>query len=208
LELINFLTAYGVAPFAGALAAMFVFFFVEAILSMVAGVGVTHFVQSAMSSHHLPDTSFTNWLFVKEVPLMLVLSTFISAFGLGGITTQALHMWLFDVPYGRLEASPVVYLLALAFAFVATHYLAKLIGKMQLVSTTALEPHEFIGGVATLTSKVARKGYAGSANFTDKHGYVHLLMVEPVTDEEIFNEGNRVELVHKASASLYHARRT
>ena len=203
MDPLAFLTDPVVAPFAGALAVMLLFFVVELLLTLLAGTGLAHLLGSLAESHWLPDASLVNWLLLKETPLMMVLIAAIGGFGLAGTGYQLIALTAGGHLAPLLDAS----IFASICAVFSVRGLGMIFRKLNLVSTTALEPQEFLGNVATVTSLEARQGYAASAKFTDRHGYVHLLMVEPSTHEETFVEGDRVVLCERASASLFRARK-
>jgi hypothetical protein len=198
-----FLTAPVVAPFAGALAVMLAFFVLELLLTVIAGTGLAHLLGTLAESHWLPDASPVNWLLLKETPLMMVLMAAIGGYGLAGIGYQLIAV----SATGRLAPLLDASIFAAICAVFTIRGLGMIFRRLNLVSTTALEPQEFLGNVATVTSLEARQGYAASANFTDRHGYVHLLMVEPSSSDEVFVEGDRVLLCERASASLFRARK-
>ena len=203
MDPVAFLTDPVVAPFAGALAVMLAFLILELLLSLLAGTGLAHVLGSLAESHWLPDASPVNWLLLKETPLMMVLMAAIGGFGLSGVGYQLIALGATGHLAPRLDAS----IFATLCAVFSIRGLGMLFRRLQLVSTTALEPQEFLGNVATVTSLEARQGYAASAKFTDRHGYVHLLMVEPSSRDEVFVEGDQVVLCERASASLFRARK-
>jgi hypothetical protein len=203
MDPLAFLTDPVVAPFAGALAVMLAFLVLELLLSLLAGTGLAHVLGSLAESHWLPDASPVNWLLLKETPLMMVLMAAIGGFGLSGVAYQLIAFGATGHLAPRLDAS----IFAVICALFWIRGLGMVFRRLQLVSTTALEPQEFLGNVATVTSLEARQGYAASAKFTDRHGYVHLLMVEPSSRDEVFVEGDRVVLCERASASLFRARK-
>ena len=203
MDPVAFLTDPAVAPFAGALAVMLLFFLVELVLTLSAGTGISHVLGSLAEAHWLPDASLVNWLLLKETPLMMVLISAIGGFGLAGTGDQLIALTATNHLAPLLDAS----IFAVICAMFSVRGLGMVFRKLNIVSTTALEPQEFLGNVATVSSPEARKGYAASAKFTDRHGYVHLLMVEPGSHDEVFVEGDRVVLCERASASLFVARK-
>jgi hypothetical protein len=125
---------------------------------------------------------------------MMVLMAAIGGFGLSGVGYQLIALTATGHLAPVLDAS----IFAGICAVFSIRGLGMVFRKLKLVSTTALEPQEFLGNVATVSSPEARQGYAASAKFTDRHGYVHLLMVEPSTSGEVFVEGDRVVLCERA----------
>lgn len=201
MEFITLALAPAVAPFVGALAVVLVLFVVEVVLTLIAGSGCTSLMESLVSMDSLPDTSFTNWLLVREVPLLMTILSFLMGFGSSGLLLQ--------VVAAHTLGSPLPFLLMLvpttAFGAATVRMLALSFKKMRVVHTTALTPQEFIGQVATLTSPEARQGYSGEASFTDRHGYTHYLMVEPDSAQVVFTQGDKVVLDSKVSDALYRA---
>ena len=99
---------------------------------------------------------------------MMVLMAAIGGFGLSGVGYQLIALGATGHLAPRLDAT----IFAVLCAVFSIRGLGMLFRRLQLVSTTALEPQEFLGNVATVTSLEARQGYAASAKFTDRHGYV------------------------------------
>jgi hypothetical protein len=133
---------------------------------------------------------------------MVVVSA-LGGFGLAGTAFQFVAL----TATGHLLPLQDATLFACLCAIVSIRVLGMLFRKLNLVSTTALEPKDFLGSIATVTSPQARAGYAASAKLTDRHGYVHLLMVEPSQADETFLEGDHVIICEQASASLFKARK-
>ncbi len=193
--------APAVAPFTGALAVVAVVFVIEVILTLLAGTGFSNLVDALVSPDSLPDTSFTSWLLVREIPLLMVVLSFLAGFGTSGLVLQLAANQVLDQPLPLLLMLVPAALLGLG----AVRMLALAFQKMRLVHTTALEPEAFIGQLATLSSPEARQGYSGSASFVDKYGHTHYVMVEPASPDETFSQGDKVVLELKASSSLYRA---
>ncbi|MEO6363781.1 MAG: OB-fold-containig protein [Caldimonas sp.] len=203
MDVASFLTDPAVAPFSGALAVILAFFVFELLLTVLAGAGLSHLLGSLGETHWAANGSVVNWLLLKEVPLMMVIVATIGGFGLAGTGFQGIA----QLATGHLLPLTDASIFATLCAVVSIRGFGMLFRKMMLVSTTALEPSEFIGNVAEVTSPVARVGYAASAKFTDRHGYVHLLMVEPGSADDVFVAGDHVVLCEQASASLFKARK-
>ena len=73
--------------------------------------------------------------------------------------------------------------------------LAKLIPKDE---TTAVSTDSFVGRVATITLGTARKGEPAQAKLTDRHGQTHYVMVEPDSEDTVFEAGDSVLLIEQA----------
>lgn len=203
MEIFNTLLAPALAPYLAALAVVLVVFVLEVLLTVLMGLGCSDLVEALVSTDSLPDSSFLNWLLVREVPLLITILAFLTGFGAFGLALQGLSAHFFDatVP-GTISIA-----LSLLFGVVCIRYLTLAVTKLGLVGTTALPPAEFIGQVAMLTSTCTYKGYAGEACFTDRHGYTHYVMVEPLEPSDTFAQGEKMVIVSQASLALYHVRK-
>lgn len=202
LEALQVFFTAPLAPFTAALAAALVLLTVEIALTSLAGAGFGDLMETLVSADSLPDTSFTNWLLLREMPLMMSIGSFICGFGLTGLSIQALAMAWADGPVAVAVAS----LVAAVGGLLAIRVLGNLLRTLKFNTTTAVSPDEFLGGKATMTN-VASTGNAGTANFVDRHGYTHELMVEPADGGVTFAEGDVVVLDARVSLCRFHARK-
>lgn len=203
--LITFLTHAAVAPFSAALLAVVAVGILEVVLSLIVGAGLTDATEAVMAGHDLPDTGVTNWLLLKEIPILMAILTLFAGYGIGGLATQGILNSLLGEPFS--PALPVHVVGALT-GFGLLRGVTGFFRKLRMTgAAAAIEPAEFIGGTAVLTSPTAYPGYPGAANYTDKNGYTHIVMVEPEFTDVTFKEGDRIELSAQASASLFQARK-
>ncbi|MEP6011570.1 MAG: OB-fold-containig protein, partial [Parasphingorhabdus sp.] len=63
--------------------------------------------------------------------------------------------------------------------------------------TTAVSIDDLTGRRATIDIGTAKPGFPARAKAKDRHGYSHALMVEPDSDDGIFNAGEEVLLVRR-----------
>jgi ABC-type multidrug transport system fused ATPase/permease subunit len=179
------------APFTGALLAVIVILATEVTLTALAGSGLSDILDSLIETHSLPDSSFTNWLLVKELPMLIVICSLLASFGicgllLQGVLTQALHLPL-----------------SLLGALAAVRAMAKALSGLKLVHSSAVSPASFIGQRVTLNSPQASQGYAGAASFIDRYGATHTLMVEPTLPDVTYTAGEVLTVAERVSIALY-----
>ena len=73
--------------------------------------------------------------------------------------------------------------------------------------SSALKEESFVGQMATITLGKASKGSPAEAKVTDHHGQTHYFMIQPESEEEIFQQGEQV-LLSKPAPSGFFAIRT
>lgn len=202
MEFINLLLSAPLAPFSAALAAALVFLVVEVTLSAIAGSGFSDLLGAFVSPDALPDASFTNWLLLREMPLMMALMGFVCGFGLSGLAVQGVVNGVTDAYLPTSAACAF----AVGGGLGCVRLLGSVLHKLKFTNTSALQPEEFLGRVATMTA-IASPGEPGTAKFTDQHGYTHMVMVEPLEVGAAFNEGDTVVLDRRMSLSVYAARK-
>lgn len=197
MDVISFLLLPSVAPFSGALAVVAILFIFELCLTLTAGTGACSAFDALM-----PDAiadSFLNWLLIRDVPMLAVLATLVFGFGASGVAANAAYLSTTG------EAMPMLgsVSIALVFAFIFTYFVARVLARMKFVNSSALPASEFIGQSARILSPAVRKGFAGEARFTDKHGHTHYVMVEPAEVDEELKHGDIVVLNKQVSDSLF-----
>jgi hypothetical protein len=192
-----------VALFSGVLAVVALLAVLEMLSTFTIGSGPASFLDALVDTAAWPDSALTNWLLVKEVPLMVALTTALTGFGATGLLLQGFAIQMTDRPL----AVELAVVLGLAGAVFGMRGLNALFRQMKVTHTTALEPADFIGRRVVLLSPVARKGQPGEAKFTDQHGQTHYLMVQPDGDADEFVEGDHVTLC-EVSSSGYFAQRS
>lgn len=134
------------------------------------------------------------WLNVGRVPLMVLLVVFLTIFGLLGYALQAMFLSII----GQMLPGLLAALLSLLLSLPLVRFFGKLVGKlMPNDETEAISADTFIGRIATITVGTATKGRPARAKFQDNYGTTHLVMVEPESTEEVFNQGDRVILLER-----------
>jgi len=205
----NFLLADGNMPFTLAITVMLAFGIIET-LGMLFGLGISDAIDTL-----LPDfdadvdgaqgattlTALLGWLRIGQVPLLILLVVFLTAFGVIGLTTQYaaqtisghfLPTWIAVIPAVFFALPPVRYFGALFSRFIPK------------VETEAVSTDTFIGKIAKITLGTAKQGYPAEAKLSDKFHTVHYVMVEPDVADE-FEQGTQVLLVKKIREGLFSA---
>jgi membrane protein implicated in regulation of membrane protease activity len=145
------------------------------------------------------------WINVGRVPLMVLLVVFLTVFGLLGYVLQAVFWSIIGQMLPELLAALVSLLLSLPLVRFLGKFLGKLVPNDE---TEAISEETFIGRVATITLGTATKGRPARAKFQDNYGTTHLVMVEPESTEEVFNQGDKVVLLERLGGKFLAARST
>jgi hypothetical protein len=203
---IQFLTTAGNLPFTTALALMLGIGALEG-LSLLFGATLSSVLEHDSPVHLDADVAeidapgwsaqVLSWLHVGKVPMLMLLVIFLTAFGLIGLTLQALisgffakllPAWLATIP-ALVLSLPVVR---------GTGGIVKRI--MPRDETDTVSEDSFVGRVATITLGRATPGSPAQARLRDQHGTTHYVMVEPDQAEETFEAGQQVLLVRRQGA--------
>jgi hypothetical protein len=197
----DFFLSPPVAVFSGVLLCVALLCLFEFAATLVAGVGFTHLLDTLIDTDSLPDSTLTNWLLIKDVPLLMAITALLSGFGITGLALQGFAASVAGAALPLLAAVPI----ALGGALGSLRMLAGAFKKFKVVHTTALSASEFIGQTVMLLSPTATANFLGEAKFIDRHGQTHYLMVKPAGDE-VFKQGDAVELIEPTGGG-YLARR-
>jgi len=217
--MIDFLTAANNLPFSVALAVMFGIALLEGLTTLV-GFGLSHAIESLLPDLELDAdldvdlhsevhadvhgdigsssalSNLLSWLRVGQVPVLMLLVVFLTAFGLIGFTLQAFVHNLSGAMLPASIASIPTFVLALPVVRVMGSLIAKIMPKDE---TEAVSRDSLIGRIAVITLGSARQGNPAEARVRDLHGTAHYVMVEPDTEEE-FKQGDQVILVSQAGS--------
>ncbi|RYG37076.1 DUF1449 family protein [bacterium] len=181
-------------PFTIALALVIGLLVVE-LVSLLLGFAVGQAVDAAIDvDADLPDA--LEWIGLGQVPSMVLLPIFLTAFGVTGFLAQTatgshLSPWIMAVP-------------SLIVAIVATRSLGRMLGGIfNKNETSAVSSDALIGHTATITLGATRIGAPSQAKLHDKHGQAHYVLVEPVHEGETFDNGERVILVRREGPKYF-----
>jgi hypothetical protein len=187
-----------VAVFTGVLAALAVLLVFELVATLVAGAGLSDLLDTLIDTTSLPDSTMTNWLLIKDAPLMVTVTAMLAGFGLTGVGVQLTSNLLLNT----LAPLTLVVCLAIVGAVAAVRAQAALFKKLKVVHSTALHAHEFLGQQVTVLSATATDELLGEAKFTDRHGQTHYLMVRP-QDGATFKQGDVVVLTEPTNGGYF-----
>ncbi len=211
----GFLTAGENLPFTIALVVMLGIALLEGV-AMLLGAGISNFLDGLLPDVDLhvdgPDLDATSslsrllgWLRVGQVPVLMLLVVFLTAFGLIGLGVQAVfHNALGSLLPGVLASVP-----AFALALPVVRTFGGILGRiMPKDETDAVPEHSFIGRVAVITLGTATIGSPAEARLKGIRGQTHYIMVEPDVAGERFERGAAVVLVAQHGAVFRAIRNT
>lgn len=150
-------------------------------------------------------TRLLGWLRVGQVPILMLLVIFLTAFGLLGLVIQAAtHQVLGFYAPGWLASIPAV-----VFAMPTVRVCGGLLERfMPKDETEAVSEDSFVGRVALITLGKAEKGSPAQARLKDRFGQSHYVMVEPETADNAFEQGEQVLLIKKMNSVFLAIRNT
>lgn len=139
-----------------------------------------------------PLSRFLSWFRVGEVPALMLLVIFLTAFGLIGLFFQSIasRVTAHLLP-GVMVAIPA-FLVSMPIVRLGGGLLSKVMPKDE---TEAVSEKSFIGSVATIVLGAASKGKPAQAKLKDTFGQTHYIMVEPDDANDVFKKGTEVILV-------------
>ncbi|CAB1058502.1 FIG00849341: hypothetical protein [Olavius sp. associated proteobacterium Delta 1] len=211
--MINFLLAGQNMPFTVALTVMLIIAFLEGVSTLL-GAGIFSFIDSLLPELDIdadvdadidsPDfessglfSRLFSWLRIGEVPAIMLLVIFLTAFGLIGLGLQSFaQKTLGSLLPGSFASIPAVLL-----GFPIVRLLGGILGKiMPKDETEAVAETSFIGRIAVITLGNASPGKPAEAKLSDQFGQAHYVMVEPDEPDERFESGTQVVLVSQQGA--------
>ncbi|MGE0701960.1 MAG: YqiJ family protein, partial [Hyphomicrobiaceae bacterium] len=208
--MLDLLTAPESWPFAAALGVMLLFAALE-LLGLVLGFSPFHSVDHALDAGapHVDIAhadvphgdglvgSALEWLAVGRVPVVVLLISFLTVFGLAGLLLERLA----HAATGHYVPTLLASIAALAVALPATRSigfgLARVLPRDE---SEAVSLDAFVGKVATVTAATARRGVPAEAKLTDTYGKTHYIRVEPDHAADSFEAGSRVLVVSRAGS--------
>ena len=141
-----------------------------------------------------PLSRLLGWLRIGQVPILMLLVIFLTAFGLIGLGIQSMSLTTINTFLPPWVASIPAFILALPLVRLLGGLLERFMPKDE---TEAVSTESFIGRLASITLGTASRGSAAQAKLKDEHGYSHYVMVEPDMDDDEFQQGDEVLLVIK-----------
>ncbi len=209
----EFITAGPNQPFAIALVVMILIALMEGVGTLL-GMGVSGIVEGFVPDLDLdvavdfPEgespfalSRLLGWLRFGQVPALILLIVFLTAFGLVGLGLQMLARSTFGLLAPGWLASIAALGLSLPVVRLVGGGLGKVLPKDE---TSAVTDQTFIGRVAVITLGTSRQGSPAEGRLEDQYGQAHYLMIEPDLAAEEFSQGELVLLVKK-SGSVFRA---
>ncbi|MDH5231983.1 MAG: YqiJ family protein [Gammaproteobacteria bacterium] len=211
--MLSFFTASENLPFAVALTLMLGIAILEGITTIL-GAGVSSVIES-----FLPDAEFDinvdsadagspsalsrllGWLRVGQVPVLMLLVIFLTAFGLSGFILQSTFLNLSGHMFTSWIASIPAFILSIPVVRVMGGFLHRFMPQDESESVSS---DSFIGRIATITLGTASAGSPAQAKLKDEFGHTHYIMVEPDLQSEMFIQQEQV-LVVKKQGSVFTA---
>lgn len=144
--------------------------------------------------------SILAWLRFGEVPAIILLIIFLSAFGALGFALQAIVHSVSGAYLPSLVAIFPAFLAAMPAVRVFGGAVAKVMPKEE---TTAVSLNSLVGRVATITLGTASTGKPAQGKVRDEHGLEHYVMIEPDIADAAFEQGSEVLLVRSEGAKFF-----
>lgn len=213
--MIEFVTASQNMPFTVALTVMFGIAVLEGITTLL-GAGVSSLLDALLpeadihlhaeiDASEIPATTglsrFLSWLRVGQVPVLILLVVFLTAFGLIGLGIQALTSNILGFLLPGVVAAIGSLFLSLPVVRIAGGGLQRMMPKDE---TEAVTEESLVGRIATITIGKAAKGSPAEAKVKDQHGLTHYIMLEPDEDGITMHSGTQVLLV-RYETNIYKA---
>lgn len=141
------------------------------------------------------------WLRIGQVPVLMLVVVFLTAFGLIGLGLQALTLNTLGFFWPAFIAAFAALALSIPMVRIFGGLIASILPKDE---TDAVSVETLVGRIATITIGTARIGRPAEARVRDVRGTTHYVMVEPDTTDADFKAGEQVLLV-KRNGSVFKA---
>lgn len=143
--------------------------FIVAILIM-GGIGILEVIGLGVSAFDIDidvdDADLLGWLGIGHVPILAVIVSFLSLFGLSGMVIQSVTEHPFPVWFAVVAA--------LFISLPVTGVLSRVLGRiMPREETTIISNNHLLGKRATIIDGVGSVGNPTKAKIKDHHGQVH-----------------------------------
>lgn len=130
-----------------------------------------------------------NWLSLGKIPLLIWLVIFFGGWGVTGLVLQQTMDDFFGAYFMPIIAIPI----AFAINLFVVHFVCRLIKPLfHDRFNNALSIEEFIGIEAEIVLGTAKKGSPAQARLFDRNGKPHYIMIEPISDDLQYNEGEKI----------------
>ncbi|MCF6218525.1 MAG: YqiJ family protein [Gammaproteobacteria bacterium] len=200
--MIEFLTETGNIPFSVALALMIGITVLEGVALLI-GFALFSTIGPLLPGVNVDvkTSSFSSrtlgWLRIGQVPLLMLLVVFLTAFGLIGLTLQSFAQSM----TGSLLPAALISIPALLLSLPIVRVLGGALHKMiPRDETDAVTEESLVGRIATITLGTAFVDKPAEAKVRDLHGTTHYVMVEPDAKGKLFTSSHSILLVRKEGA--------
>lgn len=139
-------------------------------------------------------TALLGWLCLDKLPVLVWLVLVLTSFGLSGLTLN----FVSGLTLGGFIPSLIGIPVAITSAALITSRFGRVLAKvMPKNESSAITQDSFTGRLAMITVGTAKVGQPAEAVFKDNYEQKHYVMVEPLREEESFNQGEQVVLMDK-----------
>lgn len=136
-----------------------------------------------------------DWLHFGSLPVTVILTLFVTGFGLVGLGIQFFTYNTFNPWLTALIAIPA----GVLFARYPGQFLRKMLFNEH---TRAVPSDSFVGNTAVITLGETRKGTPTQAKLVDDFGQSHYVLVEPFDELDTFGNGDSVILVERQGSKF------
>lgn len=140
------------------------------------------------------------WMGARDVPFLIWLVSFLTMFGLFGMILQSFALGVIGAPLPALVACVIAFVPALGVTRVIANFVALIMPKTE---TTAMRARHLGGRHGTVTQGTAARGKPAEVKIKDRHGNIHYMRVEPLHDDETFEQGSDVTLIRKRGDKFF-----
>lgn len=199
-------------PFAIALSLMLAIALLEGVTTLI-GAGLSDLLDSMLPDMDLDldmdadadadihasglFAKLLSWFRVGQVPVLMLVIVFLTAFGLIGLFCQSMSLRILGHMLPGMLASVPALFATLPLVRICGGMLARIIPKDE---TESVSEDSFVGRVAIITLGRAECGKPAQARLSDQHGQAHYVMVEPDVDDVDFEQGRKVLIVRHEGA--------
>jgi len=195
--------------FSTAIAIVFIIGVLEGVLSLI-GAGMSSMLDSIMPELDIeidmPDSGISTfsevfgWLNKGRVPMLMIVLTFLTSFGLIGLITQFIWFSISGSYLYTLLVLPIAIIGSLPVVRIFSVILSKIMPRDE---TTAISTDQFIGGICTIVSGKASSTNFVEAKFKDQFNETHYIMVKSLNENETFEAKSEAFIHSKISEKRF-----
>ncbi len=142
-----------------------------------------------------------NHLNAGQLPLTLFVASGAAMFGIAGLGIQQGASVIAGTTLPYFAAIPI----AIVAAIPSTHLVSRGLGSLlPKTETSAISGDDLVGRYGDVMAGAGKRGLPVQVRLRDEHGQSHYVQVEPVRDDEVLAQGQKVQLTRR-EGSLYYA---